>query len=144
MKVWQYWLGDGQSFIDDPGYSYTTINMKEFLFNKCSERTLTPAEHIYRPTWVCLRITEFMTQHSTHQNGWCRQRETITTSAGRMWTTLEILIHCWQEYKMSLENSRAILQNVKNRITLWFSNATPLPKIKWKRDVPTKPWKINA
>ena len=54
------------SHSDDPGYSYTTINMKEFLFKKYILRELlTPAEHIYRPTWVCLRNTEFMTQHST-------------------------------------------------------------------------------
>ena len=57
-------LGDSHS--NDPGYSYININMKEFLLKKYILRELlTAAEHIYRPTWVCLRNTEFMTQHPT-------------------------------------------------------------------------------
>lgn len=62
-------LGDSHS--NDPGYSYININMKEFLLKKYILRELlTAAEHIYRPTWVCLRninscLPEFMTQHPT-------------------------------------------------------------------------------
>ena len=56
----------GDSHANDPGYSYITINMKEFILKKYILRELlTAAEHIYRPTWVCLRNTEFMTQHPT-------------------------------------------------------------------------------
>lgn len=58
-------LGDSHS--NDPGYSYITINMKEFLLKKkyILRELLTAVEHIYRPKWVCLRNTEFMTQHPT-------------------------------------------------------------------------------